>query len=120
MKQEAGAIRRNPLPACVADDGFWREGGVGESRGEGKGLDRSPCSLASAQRGVWEEDEDLDWRKEKRRNRSDSRWVKKSKKALKKERKKSCKRTKTMQKKSVEKTLPSSADLYKIQTKKGK
>lgn len=51
---------------------------MGESQGGGKGLDMSPCSLASAQRVFWEEGGNLDGKRKKRKKRSDSRQVRKN------------------------------------------
>ena len=68
---------------------------MGESQGGGKGLDMSPCSLASAQRVFWEEGGNLDGMKKKRRKRSDSRQVRKNDRALKRRKEhcqKKCKR----------------------------
>lgn len=59
---------------------------MGESQGGVRGLDMSPCSLASAQRVFWGGDGDSDGRRKKRRKRSDSRQVRKNDRALKKER----------------------------------
>lgn len=60
---------------------------MGGSLGEGKGLDMSPCSLASAQRVFLGGGGDLDGRKKKeRRKRSDSRQVRKNDRASEKER----------------------------------
>lgn len=71
---------------------------MGESQGGGKGLDMSPCSLASAQRVFWEEGGNLDGKRKKRKKRSDSRQVRKNDGALKR-RKEHCQKIGKVQKK---------------------
>lgn len=56
---------------------------MGESQGGERGLDKTPCSLANAQRVLWVQGGHLDGRRKKRKKRSDSHQVRKNERALK-------------------------------------
>lgn len=69
---------------------------MGESQGGERGLDKTPCSLANAQRAFWGGGGDLDGRRKKRRKKSNSRQVRRNDRALKR-RKEGCQKIEIVQ-----------------------